>query len=210
MAKRKNSFSFTEATVKTLPIPSSGRAWWYDDKARGLCLCKMPTGSTSFYFYKWLNGRPQRERLGEYPKISVRQARDAAETRLGQIANGIDPFEQRRTKRVEPTVKELWDHWLLYAKAHKKPRSVEEDERNYRLHLSCLEGRRLSTIKKSEIQRLHSRLGTDSGIYAANRVLALLRAMLNKADDIGYRGANPAAGVKMFKEVARDPILAPG
>ena len=33
--------------------------------------------------------------------------------------------------------------------------------------------------------------------------------MLNKADDIGHRGGNPAAGVKMFKEESRDRFLHP-
>jgi integrase len=136
-------------------------------------------------------------------------ARKAAAKRAGEIADGKNPQAERRTRRDEPTVGDLWNHWLLHAKAHKKPRSVEEDERNYKLHLAPLVGRRLSTIKKSEVQTLHAKLGRDKGIYAANRVLALLRAMLNRADDIGYRGSNPAAGVRLFKEVARDRFLHP-
>ncbi|MEN6451716.1 MAG: tyrosine-type recombinase/integrase, partial [Thermoguttaceae bacterium] len=221
MATKKNRFPFTEAKLRALPTPTAGRSWWYDTKTRGLAICKTHTGAASFYFYKWHDGKPGRERLGTFPDLTVQQARDGAETRLGRIAAGEDPFEQRRTRCQEPTIKELWDHWLLYAKAHKKPRSVEEDERNYKLHLVQLAGRRLSTIKKSEIQALHARIGAGweekvkkrtvhrGGIYGANRVLALLRAMFNQAGDIGYRGNNPAAGIRMFKEVARDRFLHP-
>ena len=209
MATKENRFPFTEAKLRRMPTPATGRAWWYDTKASGLCICKTPTGATAFYFYKWMDGKPARMMLGKFPQITVEQARQAAATAIGTYASGGNPQAERRSRREEPTVKDLWDHWLLYAKAHKKPRSVEEDERNYKLHLSALVGRRLSTITKREVQALHARLGTDKGIYAANRVLALLRAMFNKADNIGYRGVNPAAGVKMFKEVARDRFLHP-
>jgi hypothetical protein len=44
---------------------------------------------------------------------------------------------------------------------------------------------------------------------AVDRTLALLRAMLNKADELGYRGDNPAQGVKMFTEQSRDQFLRP-
>ena len=209
MATKKNRFPFTEAKVRALPTPTAGRSWWYDSKASGLCVCKTPTGATSFYFYKWMDGKPARMILGKFPDITVEQARTAAATAIGTFAAGGNPLADRRTRREEPTVGDLWDHWLLYAKAHKRPRSVEEDERNYRLHLSALVGRRLSTIKKSEVQTLHARIGTDKGPYAANRVVALLRAMYNTAEEIGYRGGNPAAGVKMFREVARDRFLHP-
>jgi integrase len=40
-------------------------------------------------------------------------------------------------------------------------------------------------------------------------MLALLRSMLNKSDEIGYRGENAAKGVKMFREVSRDRFLQP-
>ena len=109
----------------------------------------------------------------------------------------------------------------MYASAHKKPRSVAEDERQFEKFLAPWASRRLSTIKKADVQALHSRIGVGyeeqvkdktvrrGGTYAANRVLALLRAMLNKADEIGYRGDNPAAGVKMFREQSRDRFLQP-
>jgi hypothetical protein len=142
MAKKTNHFPFSEAKLRDLPTPTIGRAWWYDSKARGLCVCKTATGTASFYFYKWHDGRPKRELLGKYPDISVNQARDAAETRLGKIANGVDPFEQHRNRREEPTVKMLWDHWQLYSKAHKKLDSIYEDKLKYNKFLTPWENRR--------------------------------------------------------------------
>ena len=104
----------------------------------------------------------------------------------------------------------LWDHWLLYAEAHKKPDSVYEDKLKYNKFLKPWANRRLSTIRKADVQALHSRVGTENGIYQANRLLALARSMFNKAEDIGYRAENPAKGVKLFKEQSRDRFLQPG
>ena len=206
MASR-NHFPFTEAKVRALPTPATGRAWWYDTKARGLCVCKTPTGAASFYFYKWHNGKPKRELVGKFPDLSVQQARDAAETRLGAIAAGGDPFEERRSRRREPTLVELFAHWMIHARAHKRPKSYNEDERQYNALLKPWAGRRLSTIRKTDVQELHAHIGRENGIYMSNRLLALLSAMFGKADDIGYRGGNPCKGVTKFKETSRDRWL---
>ena len=51
------------------------------------------------------------------------------------------------------------------------------------------------------------RSARSNGVYAANRVLALLRAMFNKAGDMGFNGVNPAIGVQRFPEEKRDRFL---
>ena len=173
MASKENRFPFTEAKIKALPTPETGRAWWYDTKARGLAVCKTPTGATSFYFYKWHNGRPARMLLGKFPQTTVDQARRAAETAIGTIAAGGDPHEQRRTRRQEPTLDVLFAHWMLHAKAHKRQKSCSEDDRQFNAFLKPWGGRRLSTIRKGDVQELHAAIGRENGIYAANRLLAL-------------------------------------
>ena len=99
---------------------------------------------------------------------------------------------------------------MIYATAHKKARSAAEDKRNFDKHCKALAGRRLGTIKKADIQKLHTTIGADGGPYAANRTLALLKSMFNKAEELGYRGDNPCRRVKKFAEVARDRFLQAG
>ena len=137
MGKNKpNRFAFTEAKIKALPTPATGRAWHYDTKAGGLCVCKTAAGSTSFYFYRRINGRPARLLLGKWPQLTVEQARTAAQAKMGQIAEGRDPGEEHRARRQQPTLENLFDHWLIYAKAHKKPSSVAGDEWLWKRYLS--------------------------------------------------------------------------
>ncbi len=129
--------------------------------------------------------------------------------RRGKWRTARNPQAERRARRQEPTLEKLWEHWLLYAEAHKKPLSVNGDRLNYAKHLAKWKNRRLSAIRKTDVQALHSEIGASSGPYAANRVLALLRAMLNKADELGYRGTNPAARITKFREQSRDRFLQP-
>jgi integrase len=122
------------------------------------------------------------------------------------VANGANPQADRRAKRQEPTLGDLFAHWIeMHAKVHK--RTWQEDERQYNVFLKQWAGRKLSSITKQDIQGLHARVGRDNGRYAANRLLALVRAAFNKAADIGWTGANPTAGIKKFKEQSRDRFL---
>jgi integrase len=208
------SFPFSEPKIRAIKPPAgndpNGRDYHKDTKCSGLQVAVFPTGNKVYYFVKRIDGRPTRVKLGTTEELSVDQARTAAEIQRGKVASGENPQTERRQRREEPTLAKLHAHWMLYATAHKKPRSAAEDKRNFEKLCKPLAGRRLGSIKKADVQRLHTTIGNASGIYAANRVLALLKAMYNKADELGYRGDNPCRGVKKFPEVARDRFLQQG
>jgi integrase len=217
MAEKSNRFPFSEARVRDESPPAKGRAWFYDTKTPCLCLCKTAAGAASFYFYKWHDGKPMRVLLGKFPKLTVKQAQDAAREMIGAIAKGSDPAAERRKKRKEPTLRELHTEWMIYARTRpEKPkgkRSLDGDKQNFDKHCGPLESRRLGSIRKGDIEKLHRAIGEDRGRYAANRVLALLKAMYYyaiEADDIAYSGANPCCGVQKFTETARDRFLQQG
>jgi integrase len=143
--------------------------------------------------------------LGKFPDTSVDQARTEAKNLVGEMARGNDPQVARQAARHEQTVKGLWEYWIEHAKQRK--RTWAEDERQYNVFLKTWSSRKLSAVKKCDIVALHSRVGRDHGIYAANRLLALVRAMFNKASEMGFIGPNPATGIKKFKETKRDRFL---
>jgi len=92
-----------------------------------------------------------------------------------------------------------------YAKVHKK--SWQVDTQQFKRYAKTWENRKLSSISKSHIQKLHAEIGATKGHYAANRLLALLHTMFNRAIDWGWDGANPAHGIKKFKEQSRDRFI---
>ena len=200
------SFPFTEAKVKAIPPPASGREYHKDTRFRGLQLCVTSADARTYYFVKRIGGKPTRVRLGTVEQLSVEQARTAAAAITGEVAAGRDPQGERRQKRQELTMGDLLTHWKEYAKAHK--RSWAEDVRMCDKHFQPWANRKLSSVRRADVQAMHLRLAKDSGKYMANRVHELLRAMYNRAkDSLGYEGDNPALGIKRFSEEKRDRFL---
>jgi integrase len=201
-------FTFTEARIRGIPTPEAGRVYYSDAKTKGLKLAAYPSGARTFILYRKVQGRPERIFIGRWPEMSVEAAIDKADEMNGAIAKGENPAELRRQVRLEGTFKSLWERYLeLHAKPNKRPRSVAEDEANHKRYLAGWDSRRLSTIARRDVQKLHADIRDQHGIYSANRTLALLSTMFNKATEWGWRGLNPCKGVKKFSEESRERFL---
>jgi integrase len=203
-----SSFPFSEARVKALKPPEADREYHKDTKLPGLQVCVFSTGVKVFYLVKRIDGKPTRVRLGTVEQLSVDTARKAAAKHVGQVAEGKNPQAERRDRLQTPTMADLYQHWMeTHAKLHKKAVSCREDAKTYNAYLKPWAARRLHTIRKVDVAALHAKVGRENGPYSANRMLALLRAMYNKAGDIGYTKDNPARGIKRFAEEKRDRFL---
>lgn len=212
--------AFTKKRLEALSAPERGRVYYNDTETAGLCLCVTEAGSKTFYYTKKVAGTTERIRLATFPDgLTVEQARTLVKTLNLSVASGHDPQQAKRERREEPTFGDLWQHWIAHAKGRKRPRSIEEDERQWKLHLSGWTGRRLSSIKKTDVAALHARISQErlapdskqrrGGPYQANRTLALVKAMFGKAEGIGWKGDNPAVGIEPFPEKSRDRFLMP-
>lgn len=200
-------FNFTKSALLQATLPTKGKLHYYKDlKERGLELIVTSGGAKTFYLYQKINGKPERVKLGRFPDLSVENARKAAQRNKGFIAEGLNPNEEKRRVRDEHTFKELFDEYMeRYSKVHKK--SWVYDEREVNKHLSHWFKRKISTITQDEVSRLHGKIGKESGVYQANRILERVRAIFNKAIEWGWHGPNPANGIKKFKERSRDRFL---
>jgi len=197
---------FTKAALQGLVLPKHGRCYHYDTKAAGLAVCVTATGTRTFYFVKKIDGRPVRVRIGTFPDLSVENARNAAKQLTLAVARGEDPQADKRARRTETTLGELWDYWMAsHAGPHKK--SASTDRQRWNAYLSRWSNRRLSCIKQADVRTLHLQMKATP--YVANRMVALLRAMYNVAPEIGYKGDNPARGIKKYREASRDRFLMP-
>jgi integrase len=189
-------------------MPAAGkRAYYYDTKMRGLGIGVTSKGSRSFIVYRWVEGKPERVTLGRFPDLSIEQARRKASEVNAVIAKGENPNDKGRADREEITFGELFSEYLEHhAKLHKK--AWREDEAQYKRYLTSWAKHKLSGIKKESIQKLHHDIGRDKGHYAANRLLALLSILFNKANEFGlWNKVNPAHGIKKFREQTRDRFL---
>jgi len=206
--KKTLRIPFTTARLRGLPVPEKGKVYYHDARTKGLCVCVRATGSVTFEYYAWISARPRRIRLGRFPDLPIDAARKAAVELAGEVARGRDPAAERREKREAPTLRELFAHWWTH---HSKPhkRTWRDDKRVFDKYCSKLHSRRLTDIRKAEVQKWMSDVGERHGPYMANRAVALLSVMFNAAEELGFDGPNPCARIRKFKETSRQRYLQP-
>ncbi len=210
-----NKINFTKTVLEKITPPKKsidrkGGIYdtYYDTKEKGLILLVSNGGSKTFYLYKKINGKPERVKLGNFPDISIEQARKLALSNKNLINDGRNPNEEKNKIKSEITFKELFDLFMeRYSKKHK--RSWAYDEREVNKFLNHWFKRKISKITKHEIQLLHEDIGAKNGLYQANRILERIRAIFNKGIEWGLEIPNPAFGIKKFREKSRDRFIQP-
>lgn len=208
MHKHNNKFNFTKSDIEKLTPPEKGVITYFDTGFRGLKLYVTANGVKTFFVRKMFNGRDERFILGQYPDLSIQNARDKALLTLSDLANGRNPNEEKKANRVEQKLGDLFIEFMeRYSKKEKK--SWVYDQREIPKFYGDWFKRRLSDIKRTEIQRRHEKIRDENGLYQANRCLERLRAMYNKAIEWGWNSDNPTSGIKKFKEIKRDRFLQP-
>lgn len=202
-----NKFNFTKASIDALPLAEPGkRDIYHDTKISGLQL-RVTSVKTFFVNRRIKGGDPQRITLGRYPDMTIEQARRKTMEIVHFIADGKNPTDIEREARKEMTLDALFDEYMARcASFNKRP---DKPKATYRLYLSNLGKRKLSTIKHEEVDRLHKKIGREIGIVTANIVLKLLHVMFNKAINEWriWKGENPAHGIAKFPEQSRDRFL---
>ncbi len=201
--------NFTKSLLDNLPRPSTGKRTYYkDSQVKGLSLALQASGARSFYVIKKIAGRSEKIFLGKYPDLSIENARKLANVKLGQIALGINPQEQKRLIGAEMTFGVLFDQYMSrYSKRHKK--TWKADEKDMTRFFGHWFKRKISDIKGSDIRRLIEAIYADSGLYQANKMLQRIRAVYNKAIEWGWQGVNPTIGIKKYSEKSRDRFIQP-
>jgi integrase len=202
-------------TKRAVDAARPGTIVW-DDEVKGFGLRVRPSRTrthTKTYLLKVPTGRRGRARwltIGRHGSPwTVEAAREEAKRLLGRIANGDDPAAARAKAKGLPTLAEFAGRYLAeYAKPHKAPRSVREDERMLsRVIVPRLGQLRVDQVQTPDVAALHhARRSTPTD---ANRALALVSKMMSLAETWGLRpkGASPCRGIPRFKEGRRERFL---
>lgn len=182
----------------------------WDSVLPGFGLRVYPSGKKAFILFYRAGGRQRLLTLGLYGALTLDQARTLARQRLGEVAAGGDPLEQKRKAARGETVRALCDAYLERHAVRKK--SAYDDRRRIaRLILPDLGHRKVASITRADVAALHTRIGKDAP-YEANRTLALLSKMFELARRWGFieeNAANPAHGIDKFREQKRDRWVTP-
>ena len=199
MAKR-----FTDAQLKGLK-PQKQRVILYEDGGRGFGLRIEPSGRKSFFLeYRFGEGKERRNRvytIGQYPKITLTQARSIASQCLAQVEKSIDPATQKQTTKIANrnalTVGDLVEEYIeKWAKVQKKKKSWKEDERLLRKDIIPAMGRKKAKdIRRRDIVLLLDEIVDRGAAITANRVLAVTRKMFNFAVGRDIIDASPCVQI---------------
>jgi integrase len=205
------TFNFTKARIEELPVPSAGRATYSDVGVDGLALIVYPSGTKTFHLIKKLkrSNKTIKPKLGKFGEIDVDTARKLAMKMLSEIAQGSDPDESYRALKGEVTLGELFDLYIKeYARHHCA--TWKDMVANFNRYYGIWRDKKVSTIKKADIQSRVNELGRERGQHTANRSLDDLRAALGWGRKYGYvKGENAASEIAKFKTQSRERFLKP-
>ena len=112
MAEKIN---FTQERIRNLPLPTNKVREDFHDIGCPKLTCRISsTGNKTFaVLKKTSDGKARRITLGRFPDLSVSDARKMAQAALTELAQGIDPIEEKRKQRLRGiTLQELLEQYL--------------------------------------------------------------------------------------------------
>jgi integrase len=187
----------TQSLVERAPSPARGTSALYaDSEMRGFYLIVTPT-KRGFYVQSLVNGKQVRTKLGDYPAMDVKQARDVARKTLVGMRAGANPNEERRRARARGiSLREALD--LHLAAKPLSPRTKGDYRYNCEQYLDDWLDRPLAELgaDRAGVRERHRRITERHGAPSADNVFRVLRAVYNR----GLREhpdlpANPTANV---------------
>lgn len=202
-----NRIRFTKAVIDALVVEENKvRSVFYDDKSRGLSIM-VAARTKTFYLLRKHQGKTERIILGRYPDTTIEQARTRASQINSELDSGINRNEMKRQRRVELTLNDL-HHTYMERHALVSNKRPQNAISNYKLYLSHWGNKKLSDIKRSDVQLHIAKLAKDISPATANIALALLRAMFNRAIDWEiFNDKNPTLNIAKYPEISRDRFL---
>lgn len=216
-----NKFQMNQDKVKKLTTEKPREKFW-DTIEPGLGLQVSRNGRKVWVVSYRENGeRVRREKvIGEWPDLTVADARLKASELRNSIKRGYSPSEDRKQQDEAPTFKTVAEQYIeRYAK--KEKRSWEEDARILEKDLLPTFGKRKAQdIKRKDVLELLDRIAErktknkqgevvrEGSPIMANRTLALMRKIYNWAISRDLVEHNPCLQVAApSAENQRDRVL---
>jgi integrase len=197
-------FPFTKRAIEALPAHAldspSREAEYTDVESSGLHL-RVGKNGRKFFQHRYRHlGRKRCVTLGEFPHVSLQEARLKVGQNKVLLARDVDPADERAQKRSDLTLAEFArDFYVPHATMHKKTWQEDVWKLNSRI-LPAMGDLRLSSITVRDVTSLHAHVKEKTTATTANHYLTLVRRMLNLAVKWGLLEKNPAAGMQKFKE----------
>ncbi|UTA47442.1 integrase family protein [Simiduia sp. 21SJ11W-1] len=171
---------FTKQVLENLTSPEKGRVDYYDTGVTGLQIRISSSGRKTFALRKKVNGRAVRVTLGDFPAMTIDQARRLCAHEVVGMFEGINPNVAKRAERVKGvTLSECLDDYLS-TRAGLADNTAKTYRQSVEKHLADWLNRPLKDITRDMVSQRHKRIAQQWPV-AANNVMRHLRALFNFA-----------------------------
>ena len=196
MEKRKPG-PFTDKEIKSLK--SASKEYWRRE-GQGFCIRVLPSGEKIWYHIYTFDGQKRYLRLGEgnYPDVSLKDAREMFEIAKVKVKNGINPLAEKELAKLErkrtPFVADFVEEYIeVHAKKHNK--GWKEIERALKAEIVPRWGKRkITNIRRRDLVLVLDEIEKRAPIMA-NRTLAYTRKMFSWAVKRDVLEVNPFMGM---------------
>ncbi|MBV1929700.1 MAG: tyrosine-type recombinase/integrase [Gammaproteobacteria bacterium] len=170
----------TKIFVEQVPLTEKGQVLYCDTELRGFYVIVGMQAKT-YVAQKDIRGRTIRCTIGRHGHFTAEQARKIAKEKLYQMANGVDPnveADKERTKSV--TLGDALESYLEN-RLNLKPRTIEDYRYYIDKYAPDWKDALLTSITKEMVGKRHRAIAKNNGIYPANKVMRVVRALFNFA-----------------------------
>lgn len=188
--------SITDAKIKGLK-PRAKR--YMETDGKGLSLDVLPSGKMSWLYRYWFNGKQERVTLGQYPDVSLKEAREKRDKLATAAREGHSPAAERKLARMglatNPTVKEFGERYFKEQVVNnwKDPKTIRRYLDNE--IFPTLGEKPLKDVNALDVQGLVYRKRDNGRIQAAIQLRGVLKQIFDYAIEMRLMTLNPAAMV---------------
>ncbi|CAI2069201.1 tyrosine-type recombinase/integrase [Serratia quinivorans] len=151
---------------------------------------------TFFYRYRWLS-KPVQITVGEYPQMTIAQARERRQVMRGWLTEGFDPREKVRLERLtrndSPTVNAAFHYWI---DKYCRPNGSVKIEYYLQIYNKHIEPK-LGTLRIEATSRMHwlDVLDAIDSSVMAHLMTALCKRAFKFCVNRGFIETNPLEGL---------------
>ncbi|SPM44574.1 integrase [Orientia tsutsugamushi] len=211
------TLKLTDKLIRKIKIPTERTSTIKDKIEPGLQLRISRSGRKTWSFEKKFRKEGIKITIGEFPDLSIKEARKKARELKRLMAKGIDPREAKRQQQIAEDEKRLKARQDItfkelcykYIEEYAKIYTIYWQKDTARIHnyAKPLFLKKISDIKSNDIEQIFNDISKDGKYATANQFLITLSSIFNKAIKWELIDRNPTLKIDKHKMQARERRL---
>lgn len=201
MPPKKGKVTFTVKWLNALKPAEKELTW---TESHGFTIRVLPSGVKTWWYFYTINGKRRKMNLGNYPSVSLEEARRRHRDSLTLVDNGVDP--QLPPPPPEPelevlTVNVLAEKWAEWSKQNHSTRWANTLDLALKKDVLPVYGQRLATEirRRDAMEILEAKAATAPG--QATNLHKALRGMYQYAVEREYVEYNPFGEIRASRSI---------